>query len=187
MAHCYVPRPGYPHQFIEGFHPKPRHFHVFWNGSLYTFGGLDKDMYYNDIWRYKIPTFASDRSKWYELVRLWERDIDWLRFTNNRYNHEILKDVYEHICKDVYDSAVHNVRGDNWELGLESSATSAIGTYDAMPTENEPDIRPVMGRNPVIKDVMNRGVPQQGPEPWGSEYGTGKSMVETNKWVCEEI
>ena len=87
-------------------------------GSMYVFGGHDKDMYYNDIWRYQIPTFASDRSKWWELITLWERDITWLNFNNNRllsqkelqcefpyvvlltslpsrYNHDVLKDVYQ--------------------------------------------------------------------------------------------
>jgi len=154
---------------------------------MYIWGGVDKDMFFNDIWKYKVPIFSSDRSKWYELVTLWERDIKWLKFNNNRYNHEILKDVYEQVCKDVFDSQSHDERGDSWERGMESSATSSVGTYDAMPTESEPIIRPVAGRNPVTKDLFNRGLPGQGWEPWGSEHGTDASYVETGKWVCEEI
>lgn len=183
------PTPYDPDNFVPGYRPKARHFHSaeFWNGSMFIWGGIDKDMYFNDIWRYKIPTFSSDRSKWFELVVLWERDIKWLKFNNNRYNHEILKDVYEQVCKDVFDSASHDARGDGWERGMESSATSAVGTYDPMPTETEPKIRPIPGRNPVIKDIFNRGQPAQGWEPWGSEWGMDASYVETGKWVCEEI
>ena len=95
----------------------------FFNGSMYLFGGHDKDMLYNDIWRYKIPTFASDRSKWYELVRLWERDIDWLVFHNNRYNHEILKDVYTQICKDEFDSERMVSRSRSWQMGTQGDNT----------------------------------------------------------------
>jgi len=180
---------GYPNNFIVGYRPKARHFHAgeFWNGSIYMFGGIDKDMYFNDIWRYKLPTFSSDRSRWYELVVLWERDIPWLAFTNNRYNHEILKDVYEHVCKDVFDSFTHQARGDSWELGLESAATSAIGTYEKKPTASEPIISPIPGRNPVKKSVTNQGLPAQAWEPWGSTFGDKASYIETNKWVCEEI
>lgn len=66
---------------------------AFYNGSMYMFGGHDNNMYYNDIWEYKLPLFASDRSKWYEQISVWERDIDWLVMQNNRYAHSILKDV----------------------------------------------------------------------------------------------
>ena len=45
--------------------------------------------------RYRLPLFASDRSKWYEQISVWERDIGWLMLYNNRYYHSILKDVYE--------------------------------------------------------------------------------------------
>lgn len=182
------PSGGYPDNFIADFKPKPRHFHSaeFWNGSLYVWGGQDKDMYYNDIWRYKIPTFSSDRSKWWELVELWERDITWLKFHNNRYNHQILKEIYEQVCAGAYDSESHTARSDTWERGLETAATSAIGTYDLKPTEDQPDVMPVAGGNPIVKNFRNEGTPQQGAEPAHSSYGrTG--FVEIGNWVCEEI
>ena len=46
-------------------------------------------------WEYRLPLFASDRSKWYEQISVWERDINWLVLKNNRYQHSILMDVYE--------------------------------------------------------------------------------------------
>jgi len=177
-----------PDEFVPNLLPKARHFHSaeFWNGSLYIWGGQDKDMYYNDIWRYKIPTFSSDRSKWWELITIWERDITWLRFTNNRYNHEILKDIYEHVCKGAFDSESHTARGDTWERGMETAATSAVGTYDLKPTEDEKIIYPIAGRNPIQKNYNNMGTPQQGPENEYSIYGP-KGFVQLGNWVCEEI
>ena len=48
----YKPNDGTESVFIQGVSPKPRHFHSaqFFNGSMYIFGGLDKDMYYNDMY-----------------------------------------------------------------------------------------------------------------------------------------
>ena len=47
----YRPNDGSESVFVQGMKPKPRHFHsaLFYNGSMYMFGGLDKDMYFNDM------------------------------------------------------------------------------------------------------------------------------------------
>ena len=58
----YKPNDGTESVFIQGVSPKPRHFHSaqFFNGSMYVFGGLDKDMYYNDM--YVLPDITLCRS-----------------------------------------------------------------------------------------------------------------------------
>jgi hypothetical protein len=159
---------------------------------MYAFGGHDKDMYYNDIWRYVIPTFASDRSKWYELITLWERDIPWLDFHNNRYNHEILKDVYEQVCKDAFDSETMESRSRTWQFGHDAEVSDPRGRY--FKTKRE-DLAPVAGGNPldlVQMGTQKRGVPQQGWEPTSSIHGSHENppdpgWVAKGNWVCEEI
>jgi len=171
------PAGGYPDDFRMYWILRPRRFHSteFWNGSMFVFGGHDKDMYYNDIWRYKLPTFSSDRSKWYEIVALWERNITWLIFNNNRYNHEILKDAYEQVCKDVFDSQRHVERNlppddDVWEMARTSEARTNTGELQlTVPYRYDPidgasttsvngtvtsaeQLMPIMGRNPIPKD-----------------------------------
>ena len=170
--------------FIRGFKPKPRHFGCteFWNGSMYIFGGSDKDMLFNDVWSYAIPTFASARSKWYELARLYERSVDWLKFHNNRYNHEILKDVYERVCKDSFDSEAMVSRGRTWEMGTQGEVSHPTGLYHPK-TEN---LQPIAGGNPLDVGGLELGEPQQAWEPLTSLWPE-QGWVEKGKWVCEEL
>ena len=70
-------------------------------------------------WEYKLPLFASDRSKWYEQISFWQRDIQWLVINNNRYTHNIIKDIYTSVCKDMFDGPSAAARSSNWELATD--------------------------------------------------------------------
>jgi hypothetical protein len=98
-------------------------------------------------WEYKLPLFASDRSKWYEQISTWERDVVWLATYNNRYTHTIIKDIYTSVCKDAYDNEDANARSRNWGVATEGLT---INDPNGGPVESVPAARSGHFQNPAI-------------------------------------
>jgi len=185
----YRPNDGTETVFVSGLKPKPRHFHVseFYNGSMYMFGGLDKDMYFNDMWEYKLPLFASDRSKWYEQISFWQRDIQWLIIVNNRYTHNVIKDIYTSVCKDSFDRAQASTRSKNWEIATDGLTLTdpSTGHYRANPAADalQPgeQVSPVTGGDPLYT-----GLPTTGVDPLGTQQFEWLDDPD-ERWICEEM